>query len=396
MIDVKHLIEGLPDDELLRAADRYFSSMTLASEQCWKPFSNPLDAVHLTRHLHWVLAGANLFRGVRVMDFGCGTGWLTHALAQMGCHAVGVDIAPSALELARAVGQPGPAGRPAGYGSAAFVPYDGHRLPVETGSLDRIVCFDAFHHVRDQGATLAEFARALKDGGRAAFVEPGPHHSKAPLSQAEMASHHVIENDVDMAAVSRLAQAAGFDKPRMLIQYPAPVELTVDDYLSWSQGSPPAGLGHRLLAPLQQHLTNAQCFYLQKGTHVRNSLQREGLAAGLELVSLTCTDGLMRFRVAVRNSGNRRWLCAPGAGQVNLGLQLVGPSGRMLDNDYGRVRLPSGDVEPGQTVELTGVCAMPDQRDCVVQLDMVSELVCWFADVGDTQPLKLSQLPGSE
>jgi hypothetical protein len=58
-IDVQRLIRELSDEELLRGADAYFAKMSLASEQCRKPFSNPSDAVHLTRHLGLLLEADN-------------------------------------------------------------------------------------------------------------------------------------------------------------------------------------------------------------------------------------------------------------------------------------------------------------------------------------------------
>jgi SAM-dependent methyltransferase len=395
MIDVKNLIRELTQEQLLAAADGYFASMKIESEQCWKPFSNPLDATYLTRHLGWVLSASNLFRGAKVIDFGCGTGWLTHALAQMGCHATGVDISNNALQLARNLGERTRYVKPKLYGSATFSAYDGNRLPLENNSADRIICFDAFHHVRDQEETLREFSRVLKEGGRAAFLEPGPSHSKSAQSQAEMAAHAVIENDIEMGAISRFAQASGFDRPVMLIQYSNPVAIDVDDYLAWSEGRPPADLAKKLLSPLQNHITNAQCFFLQKGSPVRNSLQRDGLGARFELKSLIIRDGLIHFHVCVKNTGNRRWLSSSGSGQVNLGLQIVDSYGRMLNNDYGRVRLTQGDVDPGHQVDLSGACAAPGEVGLLVQLDMVSEMVCWFSDVGQTEPLKLLLPPDS-
>jgi len=165
----------LGDEELLASADAYFATMTLASEQCWKPFSNPADVIHLTRHPGLVLEAAQLFRGARVLDFGCGTGWLTLALAQTGCDATGVDISPAAIDLANELTLKPPR---AGRNAVAFRVYHGTRLPLADASMERIVCFDAFHHLRDPGGRLQEFSRVLVPGGFAAFIEPGPHHSK--------------------------------------------------------------------------------------------------------------------------------------------------------------------------------------------------------------------------
>lgn len=390
-IDVRTLIAELSDDELMRSADAYFATMTLASEQCRKPWGNPGDAVHQTRHLGLVLEAADLFRGAQVLDFGCATGWLTLGLAQMGCNAIGVDIAPNALALANALKA---ARAPAlGGGTLDFQVYDGHRLPLADGSLDRIICYDAFHHVRDQAATILEFARVLKRGGRVAFIEPGPNHSKTPQSQAEMARFKVIENDVSMPDVTRHALAAGFDKPRILVQFPQPFTVDADDYNSWASDGISKDWAARAMSVLEQQLTNGQCFYMVRGTPddcTPDSRRAEGLAAEIRVrraarVSPTQGHGL-QLELAVRNTGRARWLCAAGAGQVNLGVHVLDAAGQLVDNNFARLKLPRGPVEPGDELVVSGTIRVPDLPGFQLRLDMVAELVAWFSTVGDTRP----------
>lgn len=395
-IDVRRLIDELDDATLMRSADAYFARMTMASEQCRKPWGNPTDAVHQTRHLGLVLDAADLFRGARVLDFGCATGWLTTGLAQMGCHAIGVDIAPSALKLAEGLKATRPPAQ--GAGTLEFRAYDGHRLPLEDASLDRIVCHDAFHHVRDQRATLMEFARVLKPGGRAAFIEPGPEHSKTPQSQAEMARYAVIENDVDMVEITRHALDAGFEKPRLLVQWQQPFTVEVDDFQAWVHGGIPRAWAERAMETLQRQLTNGQCFFLLRrglADAAPDSRRAEGLAAELKLVRaarvLPAQGRGIELTVQVRNSGSANWLTASGAGQVNLGVHLRDASGRVVDDNFARLKLPAGTaaVAPGETVTVRGTIRVPDLPTYTLRLDMVAELVAWFAQRGATRPVEL-------
>src|SRR5688500_15475593 len=39
--------------------------------------------------------------GARVLDVGCGNGYLAARFAQRGCEVVGIDLSPSGIELAR-------------------------------------------------------------------------------------------------------------------------------------------------------------------------------------------------------------------------------------------------------------------------------------------------------
>ncbi len=394
-IDVQRLIRELSDEDLLRSADAYFAKMSLASEQCRKPFSNPTGAAHQTRHLGLLFEAADLFRGARVLDFGCATGWLTLGLAQMGCDAVGVDISPNALKLAEGM----KAARPKvhGAGPVEFLAYDGHRLPLPDASVDRIVCFDAFHHVRDQRATIAEFARVLKRGGRAAFMEPGPNHSTTPQSQAEMAQFKVIENDVRMEDIARHALDAGMDRPQMLLQFPQPLTVGVDEFNAWARNGIAYRWAWRAIDTLQRGLTNGQCFYILKGDPIeadRDSRRADGLAAEITVqrasrVASGAGHGI-ELQVAVRNSGTRAWIAATMSGQVNLGVHLLDANAHLLDNSYARLKLPRGPVEPGEQVVISGKLSWPALESFSLRLDMVAELVAWFSERGPTRRVTIA------
>ena len=390
-IDVKRLIAELTDEELMRSADEYFATMKPTSEQCRKPFSNPSDSIYLTRHLGLVLEAADLFRGARVLEVGCGTGWLSIGLAQMGCDAVGVDISPAAIALAESL----KASRgPAQSGTVEFMAYDGKTLPLPDESVDRVICYDAFHHVRDQAATIREFARVLKNGGRVAFLEPGPNHSKTPMSQAEMANHKVIENDVSMDEIARFAAEAGLDKPQMLVQFQQPFTIEVDEFNAWAADGIPKDSATRLMKTLQAQLTNGQCFFVYKGQPTLDSRRPDGLAAHIELVSARRaphgTGTGIKLRLKLRNTGQREWITAGvAAGQVNLGVHVLDADGQLLDNNFARLRLPQGPVLPGQEVTVEGTLREPELEHYRLRLDLVAEMVAWFGDLGQTRPVQV-------
>jgi 2-polyprenyl-3-methyl-5-hydroxy-6-metoxy-1,4-benzoquinol methylase len=46
--------------------------------------------------------------GMRVLDVGCGEGWLARALAERGCHVVGIDASAPLIEHARTLGGDAP------------------------------------------------------------------------------------------------------------------------------------------------------------------------------------------------------------------------------------------------------------------------------------------------
>ena len=100
-----------------------------------------------------------------------------------------------------------------------FLVFDGHTIDLPDGSVDWILCFDAFHHVPNPAEVIAEFARVLRPGGMAGFSEPGPHHSQTEQSQAEMRNFKVLENDLVVEDLERYALAAGFTKAWVELAY---------------------------------------------------------------------------------------------------------------------------------------------------------------------------------
>lgn len=380
-VDVRSLVATMDADELRACADAYFASMSPSSIQCRKPFMGPVESIHICSHLGLLFEAAALFRDADVLDFGCGTGWLTIALARMGCNATGLDISPTAVGLARSVAKNELMNAD---GMANFTAYDGLRLPFSDETFDRIVCFDAFHHVLDQRSTIAEFARVLRPGGRVAFVEPGPNHSTTPQSQREMLQFKVIENDVSMDTVALHASASGLNPPQMLVQFQRPLRMPVDQFVRWATKGVNQRDARSLVRDLISEMTDGQCFFLSKGMEKYDSRRADGLGASMQLLEAVHDreQKLLRFRISIHNTGFARWLCSPRRyGQVRLGVKQLALDGLVLNHNLARFSLPCEEVAPGESVEVSASVplAASSATDYCLQFDLVAEMVAWFS-----------------
>jgi SAM-dependent methyltransferase len=98
---------------------------------------------------------APLGGGETVLDVGCGTGALAHAIAPLVGRVTGVDGDEAILEAARD-------GAPA---NCVFVIGDAMDLPFEYGSFDIVGCLRVLHHVRRPELVVSEMARVTRPGG---------------------------------------------------------------------------------------------------------------------------------------------------------------------------------------------------------------------------------------
>ena len=105
-------------------------------------------------------------RGLRIVDFGCGSGANSVLLANRGAHVWAVDISEDLIRLGQR--RMDVSGRP---GGAQFIVGSAHDLPFPEGSIDIVFGIAILHHL-DLKLVSREVHRVLKPGGRAIFQEP--------------------------------------------------------------------------------------------------------------------------------------------------------------------------------------------------------------------------------
>jgi len=113
-----------------------------------------------------LLEAAGVEDGDRILDIGCGNGRITRLAARRGARAVGIDLSAPMLERARA------SAREEGVDDVTFVRGDAQVHAFEEASFDTAVSRLGVMFFCDPVAAFRNIRRALRPGGRLAFVCP--------------------------------------------------------------------------------------------------------------------------------------------------------------------------------------------------------------------------------
>lgn len=109
--------------------------------------------------LPWVLSRIEQTPS-KILDVGCGGGFLSNALSKAGHDVTGIDISAESLRIAHK------------YDSTSKVKYlqaDAYSLPFPDHAFDVVTAMDFLEHVENPAQVVAEVSRILKPGGRFFF-----------------------------------------------------------------------------------------------------------------------------------------------------------------------------------------------------------------------------------
>lgn len=159
--------EAVTDEDLARGWD--------GVAEWWLPRCNPRGDLNR----EWVIDPVLLdfvgeLKDRRVLDAGCGTGYLSRRLAQEGAIVVGVDFSRGLLAFARREEMASPLGVTYHEGDLAEVPF------LEDGSFDVAVSNMVLQDVRRYREAVAEIFRVLRPGGRFVFSLTHPAFDRPP------------------------------------------------------------------------------------------------------------------------------------------------------------------------------------------------------------------------
>ena len=119
-------------------------------DEAWKRVSKPHKELPKLPYIHELTRKLKKYKVNKVLDLGCGSGWLSVFISKYGFDVTGIDIAKPAVELGKTWASEDNA-------KVNFLVGDLLNLPFKEGTYDAIVCNSVLEHFRlDQAKVLFE------------------------------------------------------------------------------------------------------------------------------------------------------------------------------------------------------------------------------------------------
>ncbi len=144
------------------------------------------------------LAAARVFTGT-VLDAGCGTGDNALCVASLGCAVLGIDVAETAIEIARAKARDRAI-------SASFVAADALQLQLLGRRFETVLDCGLFHSFdgEERADYVASLAAVIEPGGTLyllCFSDDGPQIGPHPVRQDELRAAFTESGGWEIAAI---------------------------------------------------------------------------------------------------------------------------------------------------------------------------------------------------
>ena len=115
---------------------------------------HPIALLRAENRLRNPWIASKLPSSCKILDMGCGAGFLTRELSNLGHQVVGVDLSEESLKIACKLDP-----------KTTYLRADVTAVPFESKSFDAVSAMDLLEHVENPTAVIQEASRLLKPGG---------------------------------------------------------------------------------------------------------------------------------------------------------------------------------------------------------------------------------------
>lgn len=150
----------IPDLRRLQKVDWFYNNVWREPE---------FVEIHYRKKIDFVLNIAKQ-KGGKIIELGCGYGYLSLELARNGLEVIGVDLSPKSIEIAQKFAADNPFKD--NFGSLKYICGDILSIDIGKNEFDNVVFFSSLHHLPNVDLVLSKVQQALKRGGNLIICEP--------------------------------------------------------------------------------------------------------------------------------------------------------------------------------------------------------------------------------
>lgn len=143
-----------------KSIDQIYEENLRFWDEAWQRVSKPHKELPKLPYIHEITRKLKKYQVKKVLDLGCGSGWLSIFISKYGFDVTGIDTAKPAVELGKLWAQEDNS-------NVNLLVGDILNLPFQEGSFDAVVCNSVLEHLRmDQAKILFDkIHKVLADKG---------------------------------------------------------------------------------------------------------------------------------------------------------------------------------------------------------------------------------------
>jgi SAM-dependent methyltransferase len=337
----------------------------------------------------------------KILDVGCGPGWVTEYFARLGYNMTGIDISEGLIAVARErlerlsyqVDQETPL-------KCRYLTHDIEAAPLRE-KFDAIICYDALHHFDDEQTVFQNLAAMLDTGG-VLFILEGHKPPAGSATESElrgfMEKYQTLESPftedylrtlIDrngFAIVADQVSVNGLFERNMLVRNASPFPT-----LAGGSRTEVLSLPLRSVDVDYHYLTCMKVAEGMPGSAVPNSLNpgtlRARIVARESLPKAVAAGARFRLPLTFVNVGDTIWLTGQTVrdGLVMPAVKISDERGNLVHENHGPL-LPRA-VAPGRSLVMDLPIHAPEKPGTYsIKIDLVDQNVAWFEEKG-SEPL---------
>jgi ubiquinone/menaquinone biosynthesis C-methylase UbiE len=300
----------------------------------------------------------------KVLEVGCGTGWVTEILASLGFHVFALEPSKDFVNIAKEKLES--LSNHLHYNAKSNVEFFNTTMEesaFEENSFDAIIYLASLHHIVDEDICIEKSFKYLKPGGMLGIGQEVCYDPDLPLRmlayEDEIKRSGVLENPFTKEYLDCLLNKYGFAE---IIRY------------KQANGLFPVGQEATLNTLCGENTLTAVKPYDKKTTLDPNAKVK----AEITVLDKHIDKSVSVLTLRVKNKGEAVWLFNPyhEKGYVTIAL-FDGVTGKKNFREaLNRINLPR-DIEPGEEFEIRTVFSINNPVD--VKVDLINEGYYWFS-----------------